>query len=79
MSSDAAVDLVVSGGSVLAAGAAGSAIGNVIGTICPGLGNIIGAGAGFIFGVAIYVFTDVIPYNGKTARDWAKEGVNNLW
>ena len=79
VAADASVDLVISGGSVLAAGAAGSAIGTVIGTAFPGVGNIVGAGAGFLIGIGIYIFTDVIPYNGKTARTWAKEGVNSLW
>ncbi len=76
---DASVDLFISGGSVLSAGAAGSAIGTFVGSICPGLGNIVGAGAGFFIGVGFYIFTDVIPYNGKTARAWAKEGINSLW
>ena len=77
--SDAVVDLAITGGSIWAAGAAGSAIGAAIGTIIPGAGNIIGAGAGFIIGIGIYALTDMVSYNGKTARTWAKEGVNSLW
>ena len=76
---DATVDTVVTGGSIWAAGSAGSAIGTAIGTIIPGAGNIVGAGAGFVIGIGIYVLTDMVSFNGKTARTWAKEGINSLW
>ena len=76
---DAAVDAAITGGSIWAAGALGSAIGTTIGTIIPGAGNIVGAGVGFVIGIGIYALTDMVYYNGKTARTWVKEGVNNLW
>lgn len=41
-------------------------------SICPRLGNIVGAGAGFLIGVGFYIFIDVIPYNGKTAGAWRR-------
>ena len=53
--SDAVVDVAVSGTSILAAGAAGSAIGTAVGSVVPGAGNIVGAVAGFVVGVGIYV------------------------
>ena len=34
---------------------------------------------GFVAGVGLYVATDVISINGKTAREWTKVGVNSLW
>ena len=76
---DATVDAAITGGTVWAAGSAGSLVGTVVGTVVPGVGNVVGAGAGFIFGVVIYVATDMISYDGKTARTWAKEGINSLW
>jgi len=76
---DATVDLFVSGGSVLAAGWAGSQIGSFAGSILPLYGNVIGAGAGFAVGIGIYIFTDGILYNGKSGRDWMKEGAKKIW
>ena len=75
---DATVDAVVSGGSIWAAGAAGSAIGNAAGSIFPVAGNVIGAGAGFIIGAGLYVLTDMIPIGGKTVRGWMKEWINGF-
>ena len=77
--SDAVVDAVFTGGSVWAAGAAGSAIGTAVGSFAPGVGNVVGAGAGFLIGITIYAVTDMTSFGGKTARQWAKEGVNGLW
>ena len=76
---DATVDTAFSVSSIWAAGAIGGAIGNAVGTVVPVAGNIVGTAAGFLVGVGIYALTDVITYNGKTARNWAKEGVNSLW
>ena len=76
---DATVDTVITGGSVWGAGAAGSAIGTAVGSIIPGAGNLVGAGAGFVIGIGIGVMTDMVYFGGKTVREWAKEGVNNLW
>ena len=76
---DATVDVVISGGSIWAAGAAGTAIGAACGSIIPGAGNVIRSIAGFIIGIGIYALTDMVEYNGKTARTWAKEGINSLW
>ena len=39
----------------------------------------MGAVSGFIIGVGVYALTDMVEYNGKTARTWAKEGINSLW
>lgn len=75
---DATVDVAVSGLSVWAAGALGSKIGCAVGSVYPGLGNAVGAVAGFAIGITLYAVTDVIKYNGKTARSWLKEGVNSL-
>ena len=76
---DAVVDATITCGSVWAAGALGSAVGTAIGTIIPGAGNIIGAGAGFIIGIGIYALTDMVSFNGETARTKAKRWINNLW
>ena len=76
---DASIDAIISGGSIWAAGAAGSAIGTAVGTIIPGAGNVVGAGAGFLIGIGLYVVTDMLQFNGKSLRTMAKEGVNSLW
>ena len=73
---DASVDIVITGGTIWVAGALGSKIGTLAGSFFPGAGNIIGGVAGFVIGAGIYVLTDMIDYNGKTARGWAKEVVN---
>jgi hypothetical protein len=75
---DATVDAVVSGGSIWAAGAAGSAIGNAAGSVFPVAGNVIGAGAGFVIGAGLYALTDMIPIGGKTVRGWIKEWINGF-
>ena len=76
---DATVDAAISGGSMWAAGAAGGAAGTAVGSVIPGAGNLVGAGVGFVIGVGLYIVTDMIDFNGKTARNWVKEGVNSLW
>lgn len=77
--SDAVVDVAVSGTSIWAAGAAGSAIGTLAGSFAPGAGNIIGAIGGFVVGILIYVGTDVIEVKGKTIRDHIKDGISGLF
>ena len=69
---DATVDILITGGTIWAAGALGSQIGVVAGSVVPGAGNVIGGIAGFVIGVAIYATTDMIDYNGKTGREWLK-------
>ena len=76
---DAAVDAAISGGSIWLAGTVGGVIGSAFGSILPGAGNLIGAGVGFVIGIGLYIATDMVYYNGKTARTWAKEGANSLW
>ena len=76
---DATVDAVVTGGSIWAAGACGSAAGTAAGTVIPVAGNLIGAGVGFVVGIGIYALTDMVSFYGKSARSWAKEGLNSLW
>ena len=76
---DAVVDAGVSiGGGLLASAAASAATGAVAGSVAPGVGNLIGAGVGFVAGVGIYFATEVIEINGKSAVDWVKEGVDWL-
>lgn len=50
----------------------GAKIGALAGSAVPGAGNIVGGIAGFVIGASIYVATDMIDYNGKTARGWLK-------
>lgn len=76
---DATVDMAITAGSIWAAGFAGGMIGGAVGTVVPVLGNVIGAAAGFVAGVSMYALTDMMTFSGKTAREWAKEGVNQLW
>ena len=52
---------------------------SAVGSFAPGVGNVVGAGAGFLIGITIYAVTDMTTFGGKTARQWAKEGVNGLW
>ena len=74
---DAVVDAGASiGGGLLATVASTSAAGAVAGSVAPGVGNLIGAGVGFIAGVGIYIVTDVIEINGKSIVGWIKEGVD---
>ena len=75
---DSLVDLTVSGGSIWLAGTMGSAVGTAVGTVLPGIGNVVGAGAGFVIGIGLYALTDMATINGKNLRTWAKEGVNSL-
>ena len=76
---DATVDVAVTGASIWAAGAAGSSVGAALGSVCPVVGNAIGAGVGFVVGIGIYAFTDMITFDGKSARSWIKEMLNGLW
>lgn len=69
---DASVDVLVTGGTIWVAGAVGAKIGALVGSAVPGAGNIVGGIAGFVIGASIYVATDMIDYNGKTARGWLK-------
>ena len=60
---DAAVDAAVTGSSIWAAAAIGSLIGGPVGTVVALAGSAL-----------IYVGTDMIEINGKSARDWVKVG-----
>ncbi len=77
--SDAVVDVAVSGATIWAAGTAGMAIGTAAGTVVPGAGNVVGAIGGFIVGVVGYVATDVIKINGKSIRDNIKDGISDFF
>ena len=68
---DAIVDTGVGVGTIWASAAAGAWIGSVV----PGPGNAIGAAGGLVVGGTIYVFTDVLTFNGKSAVEWGKEGL----
>lgn len=74
---DAAGDALVTGGTIWLAGKAGAAIGSLFGTSVLGVGNVVGAVAGFIVGVFIYVAVDVFQKNGKTFRERVKETFTN--
>lgn len=76
---DAIVDVTISGGSVWASAAMGSFVGTAVGTVLPVARNANGAGVGFVVGIGIYALTDMISFNGKSARNHMKEGVNGLW
>ena len=78
-SSDAVVDVAVTGTTIWAAGAAGAAIGGAAGTIVPGAGNIAGAVGGFVVGIAGYVITDVVKIDGKSIRDNIKNGLSDFF
>ena len=77
--SDAVVDVTVSGTSILLAGKAGAGVGALAGSLVPGAGNIVGAVAGFVIGVGIYYITDVITVKGKSIRDHIKDGISGLF
>jgi hypothetical protein len=66
--SDAVVDVAFGVGTIWMSAAAGATFGSVV----PGPGNVIGAGIGFLTGLAIYLATDVIEINGMSLRDWTK-------
>lgn len=75
---DAVVDVAVSGTSIWASGALGAEVGTAVGTVFPVVGNLVGAIAGFIIGIILYAITDVVKINGKSIRDWAKVGAENI-
>lgn len=52
-------------------------IGAAIGTCIPipVVGTIVGAVVGVVVGLAIVLVTEVLMINGKSIKDWAKEGV----
>ena len=78
ITSDAFIDVTISGSSIWASGIAGSWAGARVGSIEPGIGNIAGAVGGFIAGVIIYFATDGIKIYGKTIRDHIKDGFSWL-
>ena len=83
---DATVDAATSLAGGWLAGLAGTGatalatkIGVVAGTaIAPGVGTLIGAAAGVVAGGIIYVATEVVEINGKSAVEWIKEGFDNI-
>ena len=81
ITSDAVVDVAISGGSIWGSGVAGSAVGVKVGSMYPGIGNIAGAVVGFAVGAVAYFITDGIKIKGKTIREYIKDGFNwlNNW
>jgi hypothetical protein len=73
------VDVVVDTGFGIGGIAASAAVGAAVGSVVPGPGNVVGAVAGFVVGVGIYVFTDVVQWNGKSVTEWAKYGLGLLF
>lgn len=69
---DATVDLAITGGSIFAAGLVSAGVGAALGTIFPVAGNVIGAAAGFLVGIFLFVATDLWEVNGKSARSHIK-------
>jgi hypothetical protein len=77
---DAVIDVAASvAGGLLASAVASLAtakIGAAVGTAAmPGLGTLIGAGAGFLAGVGWFFLTEVVEFNEKTAIDGVKDSV----
>ena len=68
--SDAVVDTTFDVGSIVATTAVGAAVGSVV----PGIGNVVGSIAVFFVGGIIYIVTDVVTINDNSIRGWAKEG-----
>ena len=78
IASDAAVDVVVSGGSMLVAGAFAK-LGFALGSSVPVIGNVVGAAFGFVAGMGLYALTDAFIYKGKTMRDTLKDKVSSFF
>jgi hypothetical protein len=78
--SDAAVDVAVGAGTIFFSTVASSATTSAIaGSVVPGLGTAIGVGVGVVVGVLIYIGTEVVTINGKSAIDWIKEGLYSFF
>jgi hypothetical protein len=76
---DATVDIGFGIGGLAASAVTGAAIGAAFGTVVPGLGNIVGAAAGFLIGVGIFALTESLQINGRSVVDWTKYGVNTVF
>ena len=70
IASDAVVDGAFSVGSLAVAGKAGA----IAGTIVPGAGTAVGA----VVGMAGHVITDSMKINGKSLKDYTKDGFSAL-
>ena len=68
--SDAMVDIVTEAGIITVSTAFGSAVGSIF----PVAGNIVGAGAGYVFGIFIDWAVNDDFIDGKSIVDWTKEG-----
>ena len=68
--SDAIVDIGVDVGII----AASTSIGAAVGSVVPGLGNIVGAGVGMAAGWLIDGAVNAKVFGGESAVYWAKEG-----
>ena len=70
---DAGVDVVFSGGSALI----GCGVGSVLGTLVPGLGNLVGGAAGFLIGAGIDWFTGSFMFGNNTIEGHTKAWLNS--
>ena len=76
--SNAITDTLVFGGTTFVLGAIGAKIGGLLGSALPGLGNVIGAFAGFILGIGMGLLLD-LQINGKSILDHIRDGVYTFW
>ena len=76
---DAAVDVGIGAlttvGSAAASAAATAAVGGTVGSVVPIAGTAVGAAAGFVVGVGSYLLFDAAQINGKSIREWTKDGL----
>lgn len=62
-----------------AAGILFSALMRLAGSAAPGVGNLVCGLGGLFGGLAYYALTEVTTVSGKSAIDWAKDGLGNLF
>ena len=72
---DAGIGVATTVGSAWATAAATAAVGGTVGAVVPIAGTAVGTVAGFAVGVGSYFLFDAAQINGKSIREWGKEGL----
>ena len=79
IASDAIVDVGFGGTGILFSALSSAVTGFFVGSAAPGVGNLVCGLGGLFGGLAYYALTEVTTVNGKSAIDWAKDGLGNLF
>ncbi|MBE5899357.1 MAG: hypothetical protein E7279_07110 [Lachnospiraceae bacterium] len=57
----------------------GAVTGALLGSVAPGIGTLIGFAIGLVVSLAWYLVFDFIEIDGKSLKDWTKEGLKEVW